>query len=402
MLERLSDPSLSKRWETILQLLDGVEASEGALILQCSPSLGPWMGSIIDTRTLARYVAHVITILLTLLVALSAATSWQTARRDRAASFGGASYIESHISRLNESLIKPALPATIGSFFGIRTTEVDRADAGQNDGTAETFASTLSTVSSASESKTPLKPIQYKVAAGDTVTSIAARFAVTAESIIWANDLEDDPDHLAIGRELVIPPVAGMLHRVREGNTVVEIAQKYQVEPKVIIEANSLESPYILRLGQLLVIPGGKLPARPIPVARNKGELSSAAKPQRALGRFIWPTHGSITTYFGERGHHGLDIANRSGTPIYAADNGRVIAVRKQSYDYGWHIVIDHGNGFTTLYAHLSGFNVDYGQWVERGAVIGWMGSTGRSTGPHLHFEITLGGTLRNPLTFLP
>jgi len=100
--------------------------------------------------------------------------------------------------------------------------------------------------------------------------------------------------------------------------------------------------------------------------------------------------------------HVALDIHNQSGTPIYAADSGYVSAMETLAWSYGWYIIIDHGNGIKTRYAHLSGFNVVNGQAVEKGQVIGWMGSTGKSTGPHLHFEVIVNGSQVCPWGYLP
>ena len=126
------------------------------------------------------------------------------------------------------------------------------------------------------------------------------------------------------------------------------------------------------------------------------------------LFRFRWPLDGEITTYFGERGplsprgHAGLDIANVWGAPVRAVEEGRVVAALAVETGYGWHVIIDHGNETTSLYGHLSAFEVDEGQWVARGQRIGAVGSTGLSTGPHLHFELRRRGRLQDPLLLLP
>jgi murein DD-endopeptidase MepM/ murein hydrolase activator NlpD len=121
----------------------------------------------------------------------------------------------------------------------------------------------------------------------------------------------------------------------------------------------------------------------------------------KGLGRFVWPTQGIITQRFMENGHRGLDIAAYMGAPIYASDAGAVTYSGPLG-GYGLCVIIDHGNGFQTLYGHLSVYYPRVGQSVKRGQAIGKMGSTGNSTGPHLHFEVTLWGGLVNPAAYLP
>ena len=138
-------------------------------------------------------------------------------------------------------------------------------------------------------------------------------------------------------------------------------------------------------------------------------ELAARLPPDltRPLFQFRWPLQGEITTYFAEidplspHGHAGLDIANVWGSPVRAVEEGRVRTVALDNA-YGWHIVVDHGNAFTSLYAHLSDYDVDEGQWVARGERIGFVGSTGFSTGPHLHLELRQNGILQDPLAYLP
>jgi murein DD-endopeptidase MepM/ murein hydrolase activator NlpD len=156
----------------------------------------------------------------------------------------------------------------------------------------------------------------------------------------------------------------------------------------------------------------GPIPG-PLPGAFEQDELDRAlaelgAHTQRLISRLIWPLQGEITTYFGEigptspRGHAGLDIANDWGAPVRAAKDGGVVATLALSSGYGWHVIVDHGDGLITLYAHLSSFEVEEGQAVARGDVLGTVGSTGYSTGPHLHFEVRRHGQPEDPLDHLP
>lgn len=239
-----------------------------------------------------------------------------------------------------------------------------------------------------SSSQTPAVTSRtYVVQQGDTLSEIAERFGVSTDTLASANGL-DAPDQLQVGQKLTVPSTSGVTHKVVEGDTIGGLAELYQVDASVIVHANNLTEPYTIRVGQTLFIPGG---ISPIPASG------------RATGKFIWPTYGHITFYFREDGYHkGLDIGNGYGTPIYAADGGIVTTALKLTDRYGWHIVIDHGNGFTTLYGHLSEMYVDYGDRVRRGEVIGLMGSTGYSSGPHLHFEVHHQGVLCDPLEYLP
>lgn len=245
--------------------------------------------------------------------------------------------------------------------------------------------------SSGEDSATPAPAVTFRVYVvqqGDVLGEIAERFGVSTETLASANGLEADPDSLQVGQELKVPSTSGVTHTVVDGDTIGVLAEMYQVDPSVIVHANNLAEPYLIQVGQTLFIPGG---ISPLPTAG------------RATGKFVWPSSGHITFYFREDGYHkGLDIGNGYGTPIYAADGGIVTTALKLVDRYGWYIEIDHGNGFTTLYAHLSEMYVDQGDRVRRGEVIGLMGSTGYSTGPHLHFEVHHQGMLSDPLDYLP
>ena len=245
------------------------------------------------------------------------------------------------------------------------------------------------------------KPSVYKVAPGDTVSEIADRFGISVETVIWANDLWN-PEGLQIGDELVILPVSGVLHTVASGDNVNDLALRYDVSAESIVEFNDLADPSFLQVGDKLIVPNGRIqPARPSSSSRG-GRSSQQQASTLASGSFRWPAAGNITQYFGEYGHSGLDIAAQHGSPVYASDAGRVVTALKLGTGYGWHLVIDHENGYQTLYSHLSRFDVDYGERVYKGQTIGLVGSTGLSTGPHLHFEVFQNGVRVNPLKFLP
>jgi len=243
----------------------------------------------------------------------------------------------------------------------------------------------------------------YIVQPGDTIYGIADQFGLSPETIQWANpDLEDNPDFLSVGQELTILPLDGVYHQVGSGDTIAGIASAFKVKPEDIINyhLNELdpENP-VIQPGQWLIVPGGSKPYKPKYVS-----VALANAPQNAqagTGAFQWPANGTITQDFWS-GHRALDIAAWIGAPIYAADSGYVTAAQWGNTGYGKMIIIDHGNGFKTLYAHLSALYVSVGDEVTQGQKIGEMGSTGNSTGPHLHFEIRLNGVQRNPWGFLP
>lgn len=246
--------------------------------------------------------------------------------------------------------------------------------------------------------------IVYVVQAGDTVQGIAAAFGLNPETIMWSNPaIEDLPDLLRIGQEVVILPIDGVYHEVKEGDSLGSIAAKYKVEVDAITGAanewNQLLPPdFPIQPGMKLIVAGGTKPYVPKLVTAYDGPIPSGA---RGTGRFQWPVIGRITQDYWF-GHRALDIATSTGTSVYAADGGFVSFVGSTDVGYGYLIRIDHANGFATWYAHLSGFNVVLGQAVERGQLIGFVGSTGNSSGPHLHFEIRTGDGLLNPRLYLP
>lgn len=249
--------------------------------------------------------------------------------------------------------------------------------------------------------------IEYEVQKGDTISQVAEKFAVSVETVKWANNL-DDVHVIKPGMKLKILPVSGVAHTVVSGDNLESVAKKYSANAQAILDFpfNDVPDDFKLKIGQVLIIPDGTPPQapaakpRPAPSYLAQGP-SSPTFSAPGGGSFIWPTRGTLTQYFAWY-HPGLDIADRSAPGIAAADGGSVeVAGWPDSFGYGNQVVIDHGNGYQTLYAHLSNIYVSVGQKISRGQIIGQMGSTGRSTGTHLHFEIRYKGIAVNPLAIL-
>lgn len=248
--------------------------------------------------------------------------------------------------------------------------------------------------------------IYYIVESGDTVSTIAAKFDISVNTILWENNLSAY-SLIRPGDKLTILPMSGVIHKVKKGDTIGSIAKTYSIEESAIMEANKLADNGRLIISQQLIIPGGKKNS----YARQQNSsysglavIKDLLKPKatKPLGgnKMNWPTVGyRITQYYSWR-HHAADIANKVGTPIYAADAG-VIEVIGWGRGYGNQIVIDHGGGKKTRYAHMSKFYVKKGQSVNKGEAIGAMGSTGWSTGSHLHFEVIINNIKYNPLNYI-
>ncbi len=244
--------------------------------------------------------------------------------------------------------------------------------------------------------------IQYTVQPNDTVTRIAAVFHITPESVLWANaKLEDNPDLLAIGQILNIPPTNGVLYTIRKGDTIEGVAARFKAKAENIFNDplnqglhNMKANPPQLAEGEFLMVPGGEKPLAAPPVTVNVSPSKGTA---RGTSSFVWPLLTCVTQYF-RGGHTGVDLGAPKGTSVVAADSGYVEVVSRSNVGYGNMILLNHGNGYLTRYAHLSAFNVTSGQSVKKGQLIGRVGSTGHSTGPHLHFELILNGAFRNPV----
>lgn len=246
------------------------------------------------------------------------------------------------------------------------------------------------------------KVTNYPVEGGDTLASIAKKFDVSVDTIKWANDLKGDV--IKPSQVLKIPPVTGIVRKVEAGDTVYTIAKKYKVDAQAIVNFpfNEFSDPdtFALTPGQILVVPNGVVEEVKSVQQYYAQQYAPTAGSTAGSGSFIWPTQGIITQY-PIWYHMAYDIASNALPPIWASDAGTVVAASWNNTGYGNSIIIDHNNGYQTLYGHLSQISVSVGQAVGRGAVIGRMGSSGRSTGSHLHFEIRQGGRTLNPAAFV-
>lgn len=246
------------------------------------------------------------------------------------------------------------------------------------------------------------KTIDYKVQEGDTVSVIAEKFGVSQETIIWENELPKKAV-LKPGQTIRVLPVTGVSHKVNKGETIYSIAKRYNVDPQPIVDFpyNTFvnDETFALAVGQVLIIPDGVLPKEAPPPSRFARRTPDAGT-VAASGEFVWPAAGDISQGFAFY-HKGIDIANRAAPEILAADSGAVVVAGCVGGGYGCHVIVDHGNGFRTLYGHLGRIYVEAGQTVKRGSTVGKMGSTGRSTGVHLHFELHKTGVAQNPLDYL-
>ena len=224
----------------------------------------------------------------------------------------------------------------------------------------------------------------YIVRDGDTLSAIAKMFGVSVNTIMWANDLRNGT--ISIGQTLVILPISGVKHTVVKGDTLQSIAKKYKADLGDILAYNGLASDTKLSEGDTIIVPDGES----VSISTSSSGSGTSGLPIYA-GYYMRPIIGGYRSQ-GIHGHNGVDLSQggKAGGLVMAAANGKVIIARSGGWNggYGSYVVIAHGNGTQTLYAHLSAVNVSVGMSVAQGQTIGLLGSTGKSTGPHLHFEV--------------
>lgn len=239
---------------------------------------------------------------------------------------------------------------------------------------------------------------RHVLATDETLSEIRDRYGITMEALVGANPDLSSLDRLPVGVELLIPPSEGLLITWRPGEDLSSLLEAHGADPVEVLRANAIVSPRDLTPGMLLFLPG----------VEPTVALERLAAVRERENRYLWPLHGRITSYFGRRNlgfgtsnfHRGLDVAAPSGTGIVASRAGTV-SFAGWSGSYGYLVRVRHAGGEETWYAHQSSIHVSVGQWVEQGQVLGRVGSTGLSTGPHLHFELRRAGTALDPLGLL-
>ncbi|GAB4322880.1 MAG: hypothetical protein Kow0010_03890 [Dehalococcoidia bacterium] len=266
----------------------------------------------------------------------------------------------------------------------------------------------------------PQRPfILYTTQPGDTVSGIAARFGIKVETILDNNPTVEDGSLIQVGQELLVPRIDGILHKVAHGETLAKIVSQYDntsIEEVVAFKPNNLDDDDTLAAGRSLLLPGATRkppPPPPPPPSASPGNRGSTPEspPPGGDGIFDYPLAfwNGVSDPFGvPRGagriHEGIDLMlyGYPASPVYSACDGVVVTTEWLTYSYGYYVVVDCGDGWTTLYAHFSEILTSVGEYVTRGTRIGTSGSTGFSTGEHLHFEIRYNGQAVDPAIYLP
>lgn len=228
----------------------------------------------------------------------------------------------------------------------------------------------------------------YVVREGDSFSSIAEMFDVSVNTILWANDLPRG-SRLTVGQTLTILPVSGIKYVVKKGDTVVSIAKKHKGDADEIYSFNDLTKDTPLSVGTTIIIPDGEMPTV-VSVTRSVRPATLRGTSGPYIPGYYSPPLAVMNKSQGLHGYNGFDFRGAVGTPVFASADGKVIVSRQGGYNggYGSYVVLQHGNGTQTLYAHLRSTAVSVGEQVWTGETIGYLGNTGRSTGPHLHFEV--------------
>jgi murein DD-endopeptidase MepM/ murein hydrolase activator NlpD len=247
--------------------------------------------------------------------------------------------------------------------------------------------------------KPPTGFMTHTLQEGETFSDVAAQYGLSLEALVGANPDLSSMDSLPAGLELLVPPAPGLVVVLQRGQDIKTLLETYGVDPLAFMQANAIQSPLELRGGKMLFLPGVK----------PQAALDRLAKVREEETRYVWPLQGRITSYFGRRNlgmgtasfHSAIDIAAPTGTPIMAARSGTVIYAGWSNRGYGNLVKIQHSNGDETWYAHQSEIWVGVGQAINQGETIGLVGSTGLSTGPHLHFELHEAGNAVDPLAYL-
>ncbi|MFA6381957.1 MAG: M23 family metallopeptidase [Candidatus Buchananbacteria bacterium] len=355
-----------------------------------------------------RYLTHLIIIVISIFTIASNLNAYET----RLDELNQTSVIASLNTEEDLGAIVEEGPISISNkvthYLG-QTSVAVKQQLGEGDFTQETITPTVSggsaivrpILSPAEENlRQRDKIVYYTIQIGDTISDVAEKFGISVSTILWENNLTAY-SLIRPGDKLTILPTSGIKYKVVKGDTIAKIAKKYDVEPGKIVEFNKLASEQDIAVGEELLIPGAKkISTAPTYTVRSLAQTAPAAR-VASSGKMNWPNScRRVTQYFTWR-HSGVDIACPFGSTIYAAAAGVVIKAQGGwNGGYGNYIIINHG-GTQTLYGHLSRIFVEVGQVVNQGTAIGAEGSSGRSTGPHLHFEVRSGGVRRNPFSYV-
>lgn len=363
-----------------------------------------------------RYAVHAAVIA----IAAVASSANLSQTQVRAETFGSHSMLYALVAQDDTQTIEVVSAADTSNPDAVATSYMDdpAIDAFAHidmDYVSESYVATLGgsvaspTLSEGSLSVAPRDAVEeYTVADGDTLGGIADRYGLSLSTLLWANNLTFRST-IRPGQSLNIPPVDGVLYTVKKGDTVNKIANSYGSDAEQIISFNKLASADDLRVGDELMLPGGE-PPTPVVRATPKPLASLFTSPSTPFsapkgtgstdGTWVWPTDWHVITQnFGWK-HTGVDLDGDYSTYSYAANDGVVIYSGWRT-GYGNTVEIDHGNGVVTRYAHHSKLLVSVGTVVSAGQTIAVTGSTGRSTGTHLHFEVIVNGKFQNPLNYV-
>ena len=250
---------------------------------------------------------------------------------------------------------------------------------------------------------------RYVVERGDTPSGIAFQYGIKTETLLGGNPfLSQESSLMQPGMELIILPLDGVLHDIQPGDTLESISEKYgiPVEDIIAYEPNNLEFPYRLYPETQILVPGATAEVfiwtpPSLNSVRSGGTSGGISPAVVGTGTFIFPVGSRNFTQRYWYGHPGIDIALGEGSGVFASDTGTVTFAGWNIYGFGNLIVVNHGNGYETFYGHLSGINVFPGQVVNQGNVIGAVGNTGNSSGPHIHFEIRTNGNQDDPCWYI-
>jgi murein DD-endopeptidase MepM/ murein hydrolase activator NlpD len=299
-------------------------------------------------------------------------------------------FLDSEVLSEKDILIEPDLPSSWQNSLAILTSDESALEAPD-----------ISDISLIQTKRT--ETINYVVEAGDILGTIAEKFELNITSLLWANNLSFYST-IRPGQTIKIPPVDGLVYKIKKGDTLEKIAKTYQSDINDIVEFNQLTSLHDIIAGQDIMVPGGIKPSTYVPTKRPIASVFTAPTSQPSTdsgSKLLWPTNSRRITQYYKWRHSGLDIGNKTGQPIYASESGKVTTAGWNRGGYGYYVIINHGNGLVTLYAHATKLYVKRGDTVSRGDIIAGIGSTGWSTGPHIHYEVRVNGVRKNPLDYI-